>query len=191
MSSPRLLLSLLMASSLPLLAATDAPPEPAKSSRGIWGSVLSGLKSAADGTVAVAKTASNAVGRVFDFSKPKRSGFKLEIIYGSNPARLDSSGILPVKLQLFNTGKKTRLLEFVSTQRAEAVLRDQAGKIVSRASVSADSETGSVPINPGERMEFFLRLPAKGLGAGKSYMLEAAITGHAGLVARVPVRIAS
>jgi hypothetical protein len=191
MSSPRLFLALLLASSLSLGAATDAPPAPEKSSRGIWGSVVGGLKSAADGTVSVAKTASNAVGRVFDFSKPKRSGFKLEIIYGSNPIRLESSGTLPVKLQLFNTGKKTQLLEFFSAQRAEAVLRDPTGKIVSRASVSADSVAGLVPLNAGERMEFFLRLPTKELTTGKSYLLEAAITGHAGLVARVPVRIAS
>jgi hypothetical protein len=131
------------------------------------------------------------VGRVFDFSKPKHSGFKLEIVYGSSPIRLDSSGTLPVKLQLFNIGKKTQLLEFVSAQRAEAVLRDPTGKIVSRSSVSADSDGGVVPLNAGDRMEFFLRLPTKELGAGKSYLLEAAITGHAGLVAKVPVRVAS
>jgi hypothetical protein len=191
MSSPRLFLALFLASGFPLFAAAEAPPAPEKSSRGIWGSVVGGLKSAADGTVAVAKTASSAVGRVFDFSKPKHSGFKLEIVYGSSPIRLDSSGTLPVKLQLFNIGKKTQLLEFVSAQRAEAVLRDPTGKIVSRSSVSADSDGGVVPLNAGERMEFFLRLPTKELGAGKSYLLEAAITGHAGLVAKVPVRVAS
>lgn len=173
------------------MAAADPAPAPEKPSRGIWGTVVGGLKSAADGTVAVAKTASSAVGKAFDFSKPKRPGFKLEVICGSNPIRLDSSGALYVKLQLFNTGKKTQLLEFPSPQRAEVVLRDPVGKIVSRASFATGEDAGMVTLNAGERIEFVLKLPTKELGRGRAYTLEAAITGHAGLVTRVPVRVAS
>jgi hypothetical protein len=191
MSTPCLLLAFFICSSVSLVAAAEPAAAAPKSSRGIWGTVFGGLKSAADGTVAVAKTASGAVGKAFDFSKPKSPGFKLEAICGSNPIRLDSSGALYVKLQLFNTGKKTQLLEFGSPQRAEAVLRDPTGKIVSRASFSTGEDAGIVTLNAGERIEFVLRLPTKELGRGRAYTLEAAVTGHAGMVIRLPVSVAS
>ncbi len=144
----------------------------------------------ADGAGAVARTASGAVGKVFDFSTPKRPGLKLELDYGANPVRPDRSGVLPVRLRLFNVGKKTQLLEFPSAQRADAVLRDSGGKIVSRASISTGENEGMVTLNPGERIEFQLRLPTKELVSGKSYSLEAAITGNAGLVVKRPIRTA-
>lgn len=191
MSPYRLSLAFLAASSISLAAAPETPPASEKSSRGIWNSVLGGLKTAADGAGSVAKTAGGAVAKVFDFSKPKRAGLKLEVVRAPDPVRLDRAGVLPVRLQLFNTGKKTQLLEFTSVQRAEAVLRDGTGKIASRAAISTGEDASLVTVNPGERIEFLLGLPTKELVPGKTYILEAAITGQAGLVSRSPVRIAS
>ncbi len=144
------------------------------------------------GAEAVAKTASGAVGKVFDFSGPKKSkGLRLDVACSSNPVRLSQGGSLSVKLQLFNTGKKTQLLEFENAHRADVVLRDASGKIASRGSSSSGGESGLVTVNPGERIEFLLQLPTKQLEAGKVYTLEAAISGQAGLLARLPLRVAS
>jgi hypothetical protein len=188
----RLSLVLLFASSVSLTAAQGGSPAEGKSSGGIWHSFVGGLKTVADGAGAVAKTAVGAVGRVFDFSGPKKpAGLSLNLVCAANPVRLAQGSSFVVKVQLFNAGKKTQLLEFASGHRAEAVLRDASGRIVSRSSSSAGQEAGFVTLNAGERIEFLLQLPTRELGAGKSYSLEAAITGQAGLVARMPVRVAS
>ena len=192
MRSYRLPLALFFASSISLIAAPEEGRSVEKPSGGVWHSIVGGLKTVTDGAGAVAKTATGAVGKVFDFSspKPKRSGLRLDVVCGANPVRLGQGSSLAVKLQLFNTGKKIQLLEFASGQRAEAVLRDASGRIVSRSTSAAGQEGGLVTLNAGERIEFLLQLPTKELGAGKSYSLEAAITGQAGLVAKLPVRVA-
>jgi hypothetical protein len=192
MCSYRLPLALFFATSLSVAAATEGTPPTKKSSWGVWHSIADGFKSAADGAGAVAKTASGAVAKVFDFSTPsapKRKGLRLDLVCASNPVRLSQSGSLAVKLQLFNTAKKTALLEFASGQRAEVVLRDSSGKIVARALSSAGQEAGLVTLNSGERIEFWLQLPTKELAAGKTYSLEGAMTGQAGLVARLPLNV--
>jgi hypothetical protein len=195
MCSYRLPLALFIATSLSLTAAPEGTPPAKKSSWGVWHSIVDGVKSTVDGAGAVVKTASGAVGKVFDFSSPsspstpKRKGLRLELLSASNPVRLSQGGFLAVKLQLFNTGKKTALLEFESGQRAAVVLRDVSGKIVARALNSAGQEAGLVTLNSGERIEFVLQLPTKELAPDKTYTLEAALTGQAGLVARLPLRV--
>jgi hypothetical protein len=192
MFSYRLPLALFFVTSLSLTAAPEGRPQESKSSGGVWHSIVAGLKSTADGAGAVAKTATGAVGRVFDFSSPstpKRKGLRLDLVCASNPVRLSQGGSLAVKVQLFNTGKKTSLLEFDSGQRAEVVLRDSSGKIVARALNQAGTEAGLLTLNSGERIEFVLQLPTKDLAPGKTYALEAAMTGQAGLVAKLPLSV--
>lgn len=186
----RLSLVLLFASSVSLTASPVEGPAEGKAPRGVWHSVLNGLQTVGDAASAVAKTASGAFGKVFDFSVPKRGGLKLDLVCSSNPIRLGKGAQVAVKLQLFNTGKKTRLLEFASGQRAEVVLRDASGRIVGRSSSSAGEEAGLVTLNPRERIEFLLQLPTQELAAGKTYSLEAAITGQPGLVAKLPLTVA-
>jgi hypothetical protein len=186
----RLPLVLLFAFSFSLSASPAHGSEEGKSSGGVWHSMLSGLKTVGEGASAVAKTASGAVGKVFDFSGPKRTGLRLDLLCSANPVHLGKGTPVVVKLLLFNTGKKTRLLEFASGQRAEVVLRDASGRIAGRSSSSAGEEAGLVTLNSGERIEFLLQLPTKELAAGKTYSLEAAITGQAGLVAKLPLSVA-
>jgi hypothetical protein len=193
----RLPLVVLCASSIFLTASPAESTAEGKSSGGVWHSVVGGLKAVGDGAgavakgaEAVAKTATGAVTKVFDFSGPKRTGLKLDLVCASNPVRLGKGTPVAVKLQLFNMGKKTQLLEFASGQRAEMVVRDSSGKIVGRSLVSTGEEAGVVTLNPRERIEFLLQLPTKELVAGKTYSLEAAITGQAGLVAKMPMNVA-
>ena len=162
-----------------------------KSSGGVWQSVLGGVKTVVGGAGSVAKTASGAVGKVFDFSGSKKNtGFRLDLVFSPNPVRLSQNASLTVRVQLFNTGKKTQLLEFSNAHRVEVVLRDSVGKIASRASVSSGAEAGMLTINPGERIEFWLQLPTRQLQAGV-YTLEAAMAGQEGLVSKVPLKVAS
>jgi hypothetical protein len=189
MSSTRLSLALLLASCLPLCAAPDGGPAAGQSSGGMWRSIKGGLGHVVDGAASVAKTASGAVVKAFDFSKSKRLPVQLDIQCSANPVRLGANQPLGVRLQVFNKGKKTQLLEFSSGQRAEVVLRDATGKIVGRSLNSAGEEGGFVTLNSGERMEYLLQVPTRGLVAGNLYSLEAAITGQAGLVAKLPLRV--
>ena len=186
----RLCLAVFCASALPLSDCLAERTTEGKPPGGVWSSVLGGLKAVGDGAGAVAKTATGAVTKVFDFSGPKKTGLRLELICDANPVRLGKGTLITVKLQVFNVGKKTRLLEFESGQRAETVLRDPTGKIVGRSFVSAGEEAGMVTLNSKERIEYLLKLPTNNLVAGKGYTLEAAITGQAGLVAKMPLSVA-
>jgi hypothetical protein len=152
--------------------------------------VVGGVKKVVSGATSVAKTATGAVGKAFDLTGPKRSPLRLNLVCASNPVRLGAGNSLGVKVQLLNSGKKVQLLEFASGQRVEVVLRDASGKIVGRSAGSAGEEGGMVTVNPGERIEFILNVPTRELVAGKSYSLEAAITGQAGLVARTALGVA-
>ena len=185
----RLPLALLFASSLSLNAAQDASPTSGKSSWGVWHSIVGGLKTATDGATKVGKKTYGIVGKLFSFSSHKRSDLRLDLVCASNPVRLGRDSSVAVNLQLFNSGKKTHLLEFTSGQRAEVVLRDTAGRIVGRSLSAAGEEAGLATLNPGERIEFALQLPTKELVVGKSYLLEAAMTGQPGLLARLPLSV--
>lgn len=93
-------------------------------------------------------------------------------------------------MKVFNSGKKTQLLEFSSSQRADAVLRDAAGKIVARATPATNIHTDEpalVTVNSGERLEYSLSLPTEGMIAGKVYKLEGALVGQSGLTAAIEI----
>jgi hypothetical protein len=98
---------------------------------------------------------------------------------------------LNVKVLASNLGKRAEIMEFPSSQRVDAVLRDDEGKIVGRASEDLEflDETSVVTLNPGERVEYVLGISTRGLSAGKTYKLEAAITNQNGLTSSVMVPV--
>ena len=82
-------------------------------------------------------------------------------------------------------------MDFPSSQRVDAVLRDEEGTIVGRASEDLEfsDEPGVLTLNPSERMEYTMAISTRGLAAGKTYKLEAAITNQNGLSATVAVPV--
>lgn len=179
------------------LSAWGETPAPAKTERGVWSSVkrtwhatVDGAESAVKATGSALKSASNSVVGVFSPSEQakeaKKLPLELSVTYRPSPLILAQTQHLAVTVRVVNTGKRTQMLEFPSTLRADAVIRDAAGQIVSRASEESRvrAEASIVTINPGERLEYPLSLSTHGMSAGKVYSLECALVGQAGVNAR-------
>jgi hypothetical protein len=133
---------------------------------------------------------------VFDSSKETQKGkiksrVKVEVECTPSPVVLKQTPSLRVRVLVSNPAKRAELLEFASSVRADAVVRDSQGQIVARAEAeeAVRQEPGMVTLNPGEKLEYVLTLPTRGLGAGKSYSLEAALVGQEGLFVRSPIRV--
>jgi hypothetical protein len=122
---------------------------------------------------------------------PKRDKqrLRLEVVGAVNPVLVRATSSIEVQLRVVNPTKRAQVLEFSSGKRVEAVVRNAAGQIVSRASEGGtEAGPGSlVTVNPGERLEYRLSLPTSGLKPGNVYTLEAAVTGQAGLLARMEI----
>lgn len=157
-----------------------------------WHATVSGAESAVKVTGSAVQSASHSVVGIFSASEPKaakRLPLAVTVECSPSPLVLQQAQRITVLVKVFNSGKRTQLLEFSSAQRADAVLRDASGKIVSRASAdsSVRADAGLVTVNPGERLEYLLGLPTSGLVAGKTYTLECALVGQNGLVAKAQI----
>jgi hypothetical protein len=82
-------------------------------------------------------------------------------------------------------------MDFPSSQRVDAVLRDEDGAIVGRASEDLEfsDEPGVLTLNPSERIEYTMSISTRGLAAGKTYKLEAALTNQNGLSASSAISV--
>lgn len=179
-----------------LHAETGTQPEPA---RGVWPSLkrtwhatVGGAESAAKATSSAVQSVSHSVVGVFLPSTAKdapKLPLQISVACAPTPLVLKQTQKITVLVKVFNNGKKTQLLEFSSSQRADAVLRDATGQIVSRASTdsSVHADPGLVTVNPGERLEYPLFLPTNGMVVGKIYNLECALVGQAGLTAKMQI----
>ena len=158
-----------------------------------WHATVDGAEAAAKATGAAVQSVSHSVVDVFSpsaaTSAPK-SSLKVTLACTPSPLELKQTRNLTVLVKVFNGSKKTQLLEFSSSQRVDAVLRDASGKIVSRATLATHLRTDEpalVTVNPGERLEYSLSLPTEGMIPGKGYRLEAALVGQSGLTAAMEI----
>jgi len=210
MRSPLFLITALLGASLSMAhGAQSSEPKP---ERGFW----SGFTRAWDATVEGAGAATRATGNaikatgqavksttgsvvgLFGSSEkskdkaPAKLPVQVEVECTPSPIFLKDTPKVQVRVRALNVGKRAQLFEFPSARRVEAVLRDEAGQIVSRGSydVAVRTEAGMVTtLNPGERLEYELTLATSGLQVGKVYTLEAALVGQIGLTARLPVTV--
>ena len=182
------------------LASWGETPPQAQPERGVWPSLkrtwhatVDGAESAVNATGSAVKSASKSVVGIFsagsDTKTVKKLPLELSVTYRPSPLVLGQTQQLAVSVRVFNTGKRTQMLEFPSTLRADAVIRDASGQIVSRASEESGvrSEASIVTINPGERLKYPLNLPTHAMSAGKVYSLECALVGQAGISTRVSI----
>jgi hypothetical protein len=182
----------------PVLAYGKADAQ-AQTDRGIWPSLkrtwhstVSGAESAVKATGSAVQSASHSVVGIFSPSEPKpakKLPLELSVVCSPSPLFLKQAPRLTVLVKVFNSGKRTQLLEFSSSQRADAVLRNSSGQIVGRASADSSvyADAGLVTVNPGERLEYALSLPTSGMAAGKVYTLECALVGQQGLVSKIQI----
>lgn len=174
-------------------AAAESTPEVAPDrERGALATLKRTWSNTVEGVGSVGETVGHSVLGIFKKkSTPKISNLELKLTYEPQSVSLSKDRQIKAVLRLLNNGKRTQMLQFVSTQRADAVIHDISGKIVARASEDHEysNESAVVTVNPGERLEFELNLSTRQLLPGKTYTLEAAVTNQDGLRVTVPVSV--
>lgn len=199
MFAHRFAVGILIALALPAFAA-ESPNDPGPAPS--WKEPIDFFKKTFSSVFGVAgkvgKKATGLVSGVFDIGPKNPDGtprkkVKVNVQVEVDPAQvvLERDRKLNVKVLASNLGKRAEIMEFPSSQRVDAVLRDDEGKIVGRASEDLEflDETSVVTLNPGERVEYVLGISTRGLSAGKTYKLEAAITNQNGLTSSVMVPV--
>jgi hypothetical protein len=173
-------------------AVTPANSNPSEEKKGPLGFVKRAVSTTAEGVQQVGKKAVSgvfgAVSKVskalgFPDAKKKNAGARVKLQVTPSVVHLDKNRTIEVLVKVTNPGKRAVLLEFNSSQRADAVVRDDSGNIVSRATEDQQfiEEVSVVSVNPGERVEYPLVLPTRELKAGRRYRLEAAIVNQENL----------
>jgi len=172
---------------------------PSESSRGVWSSLKRTWHGAVDGAESAVKSAGSAVQSasksvtgVFapgDAKAVPKMPFEITVACEPSPVVLKKHQKITVLVRVHNGGKRTQLLEFQTSQRADAVLRGADGQIVARAAsaLPLQNDPGLVTVNPGERLEYALSLPTNAMVAGRKYTLECALVGQSGLSARLSI----
>jgi hypothetical protein len=101
----------------------------------------------------------------------------LETSFSVDPVapKLSEQRQITATLRLANKSKKLAQLDFPTSQRIEAVIKDQAGRILERWSDDQRfiDEPGLVAINPGERLEYSISLATREMKGGETYTVEA------------------
>lgn len=88
--------------------------------------------------------------------------------------KLPETRRIKVSLDLRNHSKRYVRLEFPTTQRFDALIREKNGQPLVRWSEdeSFSNESANVIINPGEHLEYIAMLPTRDLAAGRLYEVE-------------------
>jgi len=160
-----------------------------KGSGGTWSSIKGAWNAVSTPATSALKSTTHAIAGIFSQTAKQKAPLLLDVVCTPNPVNPSKNQRLEVLVKLHNNSKRTQMLEFATTQRATAVLRDGAGKIVARTSdgVQFTNDTAIVTVSPGERLEYALSLPTQALAFGKNYTLEVAITGQSGLSGTLPI----
>jgi len=108
-------------------------------------------------------------------------GVSLEISAEVDPAEVSLAArrSVDVSVVLRNTGRKTVVLTFPTGQRLELLLRGPGGLILGRWSEDQvfTQETGTLAINPGERVEYRETVSLRAAKAGQPHTIEVSVPG--------------
>lgn len=109
-----------------------------------------------------------------DAAAKKEKRLILTLSYTPDPVKLSAGKEIQVTVRLTNKTEKLVQLTFPTTQRIEVLLRNAAGKIVTQWSEeqSFTNDPGYVTINPGEHVEYVVRISGRDLVAGRTYTIE-------------------
>lgn len=96
---------------------------------------------------------------------------------------------LGVKFEVTNKGRDRPRLTFPSSQRYDAVLRDENGNLVRQWSEDQmfTQQVGHLMLNPGERVVYDFFLPTRGMNAGQEYELEVFLVEYPEVKARTTI----
>lgn len=89
--------------------------------------------------------------------------------------RLSDTRAIEVTVSVVNSGKTAVHLEFPTSLRVDVVVKDDAGKVLSRWSDDQriDREPGILLINPKERLEYSAKISTREMSAGRPFEIEA------------------
>lgn len=104
----------------------------------------------------------------------RTGGLTLMLTLQPIPVKLPVTRQIKATLDLMNRSRRSVRLEFPTTQRIEALLREKNGKpLVQWSEDQAFSdEPGFVMINPGEHLAYVAMLPTRDLVPGRLYEVE-------------------
>lgn len=159
-----------------------APEAPRERAPGFWERAWKSTKKGADsvwsGTKKVGKTATSPFRRKEKPSDSEQSGWRmLSMTMTLDPmaVKLPDNKSIRTTVTVVNTGKTATQLDFPTSQRIEVVLKNDAGKVLSKWSEDQkiDAEQAFVVINPEERLEYIATISTREMVAGQTYLIEA------------------
>lgn len=103
------------------------------------------------------------------------------------PLNLSEVRRMVVTIKLINRGKRLVQLQFPTSQRIEVMVLDAKGAKVVQWSDDQffSSEPSYLTINPGERVQYDLKVATRDLVAGRLFTIEASVPGYDSLRERV------
>lgn len=112
--------------------------------------------------------------------RAKSGRLDLEMAVVPLPLTLSEVRRMDVTIKLINRGKRLVQLQFPTSQRIEVVVLDEKGGKVLQW--SEDQYFENVPsylsINPGERVQYDLKVATREMVGGRKYTLEASVPGY-------------
>lgn len=168
--------------------ADEKPPTP-----GFWERAWESTKK---GTVRVVGAAKAPLGKSGPANAdPGADLRKLALTLTLEPrvVRLPDTRVLEVTLVVLNKGKRPVELGFPTSQRIEVLVKNAAGKVLSRWSDDqpVQKEPGFLLVNPRERIEYEAKISTREMAPGQSFQIEVFFPSHASLRASkvvTPVR---
>lgn len=115
----------------------------------------------------------------FGADKPAEM-ISLSVTPGESFALVDRREITAT-ISIHNPGKKLVAIYFPTSQRFDAIIRDNTGAVVENWATDRafTPEEAVVMVNPGERLEYSATLSTRELKAGQSYTLEVSLHDNA------------
>lgn len=105
------------------------------------------------------------------------------------PLSLSDRREMDVTFVITNPTKRIQRIDYPTTQRIEIITTDSSGQVVERWSDdrSFQPEDGIVFINPGERIQYWEKVPTRDLKPGETYEVSAEVANSPDLSATAPL----
>ncbi len=126
-----------------------------------------------------------------DRTKRQRAGalrrIGMDLAFQPAPVRLSEVRRLEVTIKLLTRGRQLFQFQGPTAQRIEVLILDEKGaKVVQWSDDQLFAQAQSyLTINPGERVQYDVRLATRDLVAGRAYTIEAFVPGYEDLKKRV------
>ena len=118
--------------------------------------------------------------KIPEYRNPKLRGLQLIVQLPPEPIKLSEMRQLPVTVRLANRGERAVELSFPTDQRIEILLRDAAGRIVTRWSDNRAFQptAATVLVNPNEHLEYSETIATRELAPGRVFTVEVTVPAY-------------